>query len=491
MLPAMNVTRHTRSVLLAIVLLIAGPTACRDSRAHSSAFIAEWVHALYGAIRVERLSPPVASRIAAYASMALYAGVAATDDDLAPLHGIVRGMPPLPVPPDGRALDATIVGMTAEQMVLDSLFQDALPATRAALARLTDSLVAVRAASGVAQEVQVRSVAAGAAIGAGIVAWSKTDGFAGTRRAYAAPEGAGLWRNDSPASLYTTQSMSGASEFIALDNPNNAQRASNTSDRGLILSRPKDSRGKSLPAVNMAGATEPYWREVRPFALDAWNACPIADPPPYSPDTTSVLYALARMVYETKHQLSPEQKAIALFWADNAGETGTPVGHWLSIAGQMIGERQLSERDAATLVLATALSQADAFIAAWGYKYQFNVVRPRMYIRRVIDSTWEPLIPTPPFPEYPAGHSTQSAAAATVMTALLGATPFSDSTSVSLGHAVRTFPSFLAASAEAGMSRIYGGIHFPAGNTSGAALGACVGDRVMQRMRAAARPPTS
>ena len=124
------------------------------------------------------------------------------------------------------------------------------------------------------------------------------------------------------------------------------------------------------------------------------------------------------------------------------------------------------------------MAQADAFIAAWGYKYQFNLLRPRTYIRRVIDSTWEPLIPTPPFPEHPAGHSTQSAAAATVITALIGAAPFTDSTSISLGHAVRSFASFHAASEEAGMSRIYGGIHYPSGNAGGLALGRCIGTAV-------------
>jgi len=356
---------------------------------------------------------------------------------------------------------------------------------------MADSLIAVRIADGATKAVRARSVSVGLAIGGAIVVWSKTDGFAGTRRSYVAPEGVGFWRNDSPASLYATQNLSGASEFIALDNPSNAQRASNNSDRALILSKPKDSRLNTLPAVNMAGATEAYWRELRPFTLETWNACPVPDPPPYSTDSASVLYGLARAVYETQQQLSEEQKGIALFWADNAGESGTPVGHWLSIAGQMIGERKLGVPEAVTLLLATSLSQADAFIAAWGYKYQFNLLRPRMYIRRLIDSTWEPQIPTPPFPEYPAGHSTQSAAAATVLTALLGASPFSDSTSISLGHAVRTFPSFMAASAEAGMSRVYGGIHFPAGNASGATLGACVGDRVMQRIRAATKKPAS
>ena len=95
-----------------------------------------------------------------------------------------------------------------------------------------------------------------------------------------------------------------------------------------------------------------------------------------------------------------------------------------------------------------------------------------------MDSTWEPLIPTPPFPEYPSGHSTQSAAAATVLTALIGAVPFDDSTSISIGHNVRHFDSFNAAADEAGISRIYGGIHFPSGNTNGKALGRCIGEKV-------------
>jgi hypothetical protein len=98
-----------------------------------------------------------------------------------------------------------------------------------------------------------------------------------------------------------------------------------------------------------------------------------------------------------------------------------------------------------------------------------------------MDSTWEPLIPTPPFPEYPSGHSTQSAAAATVLTALIGAVPFDDSTSISIGHSVRHFDSFNAAADEAGISRIYGGIHFPSGNTNGKALGRCIGEKVVER----------
>ncbi|MCC6242343.1 MAG: vanadium-dependent haloperoxidase [Gemmatimonadaceae bacterium] len=471
-------------IYFAGVVFSLGCTAKRPEAEDQPQLIAEWVHTLYGAIRVERLSPPVASRVSAYAASALYAGYAAADGRLAPLPDILRQLPSLPEPTAGLAYDPATIAIASERVVLDTLFATGLPTTRSALTRLADSLADTRAAAGIAADVRERSDSLGRRIGEAIAVWSTTDGFAGTRRPYAPPTGAAFWKNDAPATLFSTQNMSGASEYVALDNPTNAQSPSNMSDRGLILNRPKSATNKTLPAVNMAGATEPYWGSVRPFTLTAWNACTLAEPPAYATDTSSALYRNAKVVYDTKRALTAEQKAIALYWADNAGESGTPVGHWLSIASQMISERSLDLPHAMTLVLATSLSQADAFIAAWGYKYQYSLLRPRMYIRRVIDSTWEPQIPTPPFPEHPAGHSTQSSAAATVITALLGATPFRDSTSVSLGHAVRAFPNFMAASEEAGMSRIYGGIHFPSGNEAGLALGRCVGDRVIAAIRA-------
>ena len=201
-------------------------------------------------------------------------------------------------------------------------------------------------------------------------------------------------------------------------------------------------------------------------------------------DSTSERYRDARAVFDAKRTLTPDQKAIALYWADNAGESGTPVGHWFSIASQMVSERRLSLADAARLMVATAASQADAFIASWGYKYKFNTLRPRPYIRSTMDSLWEPFIPTPPFPEYPSGHSTQSAAAATVLTASLGESPFQDSTVVSIGHSVRKFASFNAAAEEAGISRVYGGIHYPSANVNGRALGQCIGRKVAERLLA-------
>ena len=54
-------------------------------------------------------------------------------------------------------------------------------------------------------------------------------------------------------------------------------------------------------------------------------------------------------------------------------------------------------------------------------------------------------------------------------------------------HAVRHFTDFGAAADEAGLSRVYGGIHFPSGNLAGRALGGCIGAKVVERFPVASR----
>jgi hypothetical protein len=463
-------------------------SACSRAPDTDPRMVSEWMHTMYGAIRVERLSPPVASRLMGYVSTALYSGMAAGTAGMTPLHGLVNGFPELPRAEQGAGIDPTITAVAAERVVIDSLLGEGLPTTRGALARLADSLAQGRVTGGVGETVRVRSEDLGRRIGVALVAWARADGFDSTRTlpAYKPPVGPSYWVSDAPGNIYASQNLSGASEFVALDNPANVLRAGTVSDRGLILNRPKRSGVKTLPAVNMAGLSEPYWASIRPFVLRDWGECPLAEPPPFATDTGSAVFKDAELVRTMRASLTPEQRAVALYWADNAGESGTPVGHWLSIASQMVSERRLSAEEAVRLMVLTSLAQADAFIASWGYKYKYNLIRPRTYIRRVADSTWEPLIPTPPFPEYPSGHSTVSAAAAAVLSAVLGDGPFDDSTGITIGHPVRRFDSFTAAAREAGRSRIYGGIHFEYGNVGGSALGECVGAKVIGRVNPAA-----
>jgi hypothetical protein len=467
------------------VLTAALLTACNRAPAADPQLVSEWVKTIYGAVRAERLSPPVASRLMVYSSAALYEGLAAADPAVPSLAGTLNGLEALPRAERPRDYDPAIVALAAERLVLDSLFREGLPTTRAGTQRLADSLIASRVAAGVSEPVRVRSEELGRQVGLGIVAWSHGDGFDTTRGKTLAPKkGLAFWVNDSPATVYATQSISGASESVELKNPANVLQTGNASDRGLILSRPKKP-GPVLPAVNMAGMSEPYWDRHRPFILKSWNECRIAEPPAYAVTPGSELYKQADELRQLRAALTPEQRTIAYYWADNAGETGTPVGHWLSIANQMANAKKLSASEAARLMLVTSVAQADAFIAIWGYKYQYSLLRPRTYIRRVLDPQWEPLIPTPPFPEYPSGHSGISAAAAEVLSAVFGDTvAFRDSTGLTIGSAVREFTSFREAAHEAGRSRIYGGIHFEYGNLGGRAVGECVGARTVERLKA-------
>ncbi|HEX9893125.1 MAG TPA: vanadium-dependent haloperoxidase [Gemmatimonadales bacterium] len=468
------------------LLLLAGLAgACqRPLPPADPAMVAEWMQTYYGLIRAERISPPVASRVLAYAAVALYEGLATGTGSLRSLAGQLNGLDSLPSPEPGQVHDPVLVAIAAERTVLDSLFAEGLPATRAALAALVDSLALAREALGFPQDVKGRSDSLGVSIGQAVLRWASQDGFDSTRvRPWKPPEGPQYWVNDSRGDEYVPQSLSSATDFVALDNPAASFRAGAASERGLVVNRPKSSSITTLKAVNPTGATEPWWGTIRPFVLKASDECPAPAPVEYSPDARSTFRAEAERVYQSALGLTDEQRQVALYWADNPGQTGTPVGHWLSITSQVVDQLDLSvERAAEVFVLAT-LAQADAFIGAWRTKFDTNVLRPVTYIRRHIEPRWEPFIVTPPFPEYPSAHSVQSAAASTVLQTLLGPVAFDDSTNLAIGHPVRRFTSFLDAADEAALSRLYGGIHYPMGIENGKAQGVCIGRKVLERVQ--------
>jgi hypothetical protein len=224
---------------------------------------------------------------------------------------------------------------------------------------------------------------------------------------------------------------------------------------------------------------QPYWGTHRPFIeADTSTETISPAPPPFSTDSGSVFYNYANQVYTTNLNLTPEQTNIALYWADGGG-TITPAGHSISMLGNILSTTN-ANLEVATLAYAKlGIALSDAFLACWKTKFQYNLCRPVTYIRAHIDSTWTPLIGTPPFPEYPSGHSSQSGAMAAVMSDVFGHNyVFIDSThGVSFGGP-RTFGSFDEAAAEAAISRLYGGIHFEFGNMAGLTLGDIVGENV-------------
>jgi hypothetical protein len=190
----------------------------------------------------------------------------------------------------------------------------------------------------------------------------------------------------------------------------------------------------------------------------------------------SAFLAEAEEVLALRHGLSPEREAAARFWSDDAMLSWTPPGHWIAIAAQEL-EAEGADAERRVEVLARlSVAMADAFIGCWHEKFRWNLVRPVSFIRAHLDPSFEPLLVTPPFPEYPSGHSVQSAAAAAVLTAAFGEDhAFEDRTHEDEGLPPRSFPSFEAAAHEAAASRLYGGIHFRSAVENGFLMGGCIG----------------
>ena len=481
--------RRRRATFFIAAALLVSAACGRPLPPADPQFVSEWMRQYYGLIRAERISPPVASRLLAYAAIGLYEGLAAASPGLVSLAGQLNGLDSLPRRDLQKQYDPILIALYAERAVLDALFAEGLPATRAALATLADSLEAARIALGIPDPVRADSRVLGQRIGTAILAWAARDGFDSTRtRRFQPSVGPQFWVNDSRADEYTPQNLSAVRDFVALDNPAAALRGGEVSERALAVTRPKASGIRTLKAANPTGATEPWWGTLRPFALRSAAECPTPPHVAWSASPSSAFYAEAKRVYDVGRALTEDQYQTVLYWADNPGQTGTPMGHWLAIGSQLVTQLGLSADQAAEMFVLMTLAQADAFIAIWHEKYRSNLLRPVTYIRRYIDSTWTPAIVTPPFPEYPSGHSGQSAAAATVLTSLLTPVAFDDSTNLALGHPVRRYRSFQEAADEAAESRLYGGIHFPMGNEAGKALGRCVGRVVLERLRTRAAP---
>jgi membrane-associated phospholipid phosphatase len=223
------------------------------------------------------------------------------------------------------------------------------------------------------------------------------------------------------------------------------------------------------------------------MALPAGDACPPPGHPAFSTDADSAFNAAATEVYNVGQSLTEEQKTIATYWADGAGATGTPAGHWIAIVSQLARKGRLSLAEWAEAYARVGIAVHDAFICCWHVKYATNLQRPVTYIRDNIDAGWLSFISTPNFPTYISGHSTQSGAAATVLADMFGQVRFTDTTHSDHGlvpaHSPRTFASFEEAAAEAAVSRLYGGIHYPFDNDDGLVAGQCIGETVLDRVR--------
>jgi membrane-associated phospholipid phosphatase len=433
----------TRAVLLFAVvpLLVAlwlGVGAGDHSHACDdvpSAVASVWFDRLYDLVTTERITPPPASRIYGLAPLTLYEAVVPGSRAYRSLAGQLNALTAVPQPAPHRPYHWPTVANAALADATRALLPEASPASREAIDALEQAFAAAFQSS-VPPAVYARSVAQGRSVAAAVMAWAAPDGFAALHDCpYTPPVGPGLWEPTPPA---------------------------------------------------FAPPLEPCWGQLRPFVLTSGEECAPPPPPAYSDDPTSAFYAFGREVYTTGVTLTAEQRTIAHYWADNAGATGTPPGHWVAIVGQLARTEGLSLMAAAEAYARAGLAVADAFIGSWHTKYTYNLLRPETYITHLIDPAWLPLLVTPGFPSYTSGHATQSGAAATVLTAMFGVHPFTDT--LHQDHDLepplepRRFGSFDEAAAEAAVSRLYAGIHYRFDNHNGLAQGRCVGQVIVDRV---------
>ena len=419
------------ALALASAAWVSSPASAADGPYAPQVAVRRWYRLVLELVRhTATYSPPVASRAFAYMGVAVFEATASGNPALRTLAGQLNGLKAVPARvPDVLFDEGVILNAVLARSVVN-FFGNTGPTGQRAVTRFTERMAA-QMHLGVADDVVARSVAYGEAVAAHILAWSQDDGGAvvenmGFPLTYELKEGPAHWV---PTSLVQQQ---------------------------------------QTPLL-------PGWGGNRSFAMPDGASCPLPPPPDYSEDPSSQFYREALEVHDVSRSLTDEQRAIARFWSDDPMLSPTPPGHWMSIALDQLDRVEAGLTDTADLLARLGVGLADAFIACWHSKYAFDLVRPLTYIRRVIDPKWEALLITPPFPEYPSGHSTQSGAAAEILTAHFGAShAFTDDTHGRDKLAARPFGSFWEAAEEAGISRLYGGIHFRAAIERGLDQGRCV-----------------
>ncbi|WP_182866227.1 DUF6851 domain-containing protein [Rhodopirellula sp. JC639] len=310
-------------------------------------------------------------------------------------------------------------------------------------------------------------------------------------------------------------------------------------------------------AIREQSFLTPHWSDVTPFSLTTASQFRPEPPEPFllvdgavDLDTQTItladqsvmtidrsligtvinpdFIAQAQRVIDASGGLTDRQKLIAEFWED-AGSTSFPPGTWMSFGQFLSGRDEHSLDQDAGLFFALSNAVFDAGIATWEAKAFYDYARPVRVIRELGElgligqfhqasgtyriDVWSPQTgttqsipatefltyqtpgsdPSPPFAEYTSGHSSFSAAGATILERFAGSPEFGGEVTFDTGEsrfqpgAVPAAPvtlqwsTFREAADEAGLSRIYGGIHFDDGDLQGRKLGNDIGMAVWQR----------
>ena len=390
-------------------------------------------------------SPPVASRIYAYPNIAAYEIIALNDENYNSLAGQAHELTAIPKPDTTKrvnyALSALVAHMDVSSRVIFS---------EEKLAVFRDSLY-------------------------------------------------GVWESKNPGEFnaskdYGLQVAEHIAEWMKGDNYNQTRTMPK-----FTVNTDDPSRWQPTPPAYMDGI-EPHWNKIRPFVIDSANQFVPDPPPPFSMDEDSEFYKEVKEVYDISLEITEkgdasEEIAIAQFWDCNpyvsvtrghlmfATKKISPGAHWIGIVKIAAKKTNSDFNKTVYAYTKTSMAIADAFISCWDEKYRSNLIRPETLINEHIDENWQPVLQTPPFPEYTSGHSVVSGAAATALTDIFGDNfAFDDDTELPYGLPVRSFNSFNEAADEAAISRMYGGIHYRKAVAVGVKQGRDLGKYVLENL---------
>lgn len=426
--------------LLAFVMLFVMSCKQKAAKLADADILHENQDMLTQMIIYDVFTPPVSSRIYVYSSLASYEAIRHAKKGTVSIAARLNGFKPMPEPEKDKQYNFTLAATKAFFTVVHKVIFS-LDSLKAYEQTTFDNFK-----NSMDEETYNRSVAFGEAIGKVVLERAGKDGYAASR---------------------------GKPKFLGSNDP---------------------GQWRPTPPDYLDGV-EWCWNTMKSMTLDTCNQFMPPPPPKFSTDSNSQFMREAKEVYLIGKNLTEEQKFIAKYWDDNpfvmehaghmmfGNKKITPGGHWMGIAAIAAKETKADPVKVAETYLLTAVALYDAFIVCWDEKYRSHVIRPVTVINEHIDKDWLPYLQTPPFPEYTSGHSTITAAAATVLTKLYGDHyAFQDSSDLHYIGMQRHFNSFNEAAAEASISRVYGGIHYRNSVDQGAAQGKKVGELIIQKV---------
>jgi hypothetical protein len=226
----------------------------------------------------------------------------------------------------------------------------------------------------------------------------------------------------------------------------------------------------SMPAIL------PQWGAVTPFVLRSRTGLEFKGPPAvataeFARDLDEVKSVGAR----NSTTRTADQTAAAIFWTV---QTAVP---WHAAARAASAAKNLSITENAKLFAVLSMATADSQIIGFEEKYKRPHWRPISAIRAAGDPNWEPLLVTPPQPDYPSAHAIFSGAAEAVLRAFFG----SDEVKVNVTYPgpfgmTRSYAKFSELTEEVDNARVWGGIHFRSADRDGSEVGRKIGEIVMR-----------